>query len=665
MGLKKIILVIGLVVLWAGTSTNQAWAVKVQDSAGRTLYFAAPPDNIVSLVPTATEIIYALGEQERVKGLTYHDLELGKIKGKTIVGGFARPDLQRVIGCNPDLVILSSWQDIDPSILAPSQIFFFDPQSISQGLTMIKTLGKILGKNKKAQELVQTNLDLFALIKQKVSTIPFAQRKRVVRLMGRDKVMTPGDDSFQNELIKAAGGIPPKWGKQGNLVQPDPSKWQEFDPQVIYGCGQDRELARIFKQNPGWGKVEAVQQKRIFYFPCQLTCRPGINMGYFVAWLASMLYPEHFANPRELARPEKTYEGKPLSLPLPYVRQARILKNTIFDFTNKTLVIEFSRPQKVISTLEGQRSNILWVGNHFSPPPCWSLGHRLGLTDLRRHIYQVLNLPAKKSSFLFTGADMDNLALSKAKFREMEIIALVTAGVRSNALRMSTDTGNYYEPGTINMIILTNMQLSPRAMTRAIISATEAKSAALADLDIRSSATPLLHQATGTGTDNIIVVQGIGARIDNSGGHSKMGELIARTVYQGVVQAIYKQNKIYLGRPVLARLNERHLSPYSLTRQWTKEHWSADQPQDAGQLMGRLEAVLLRPRYQGFVQSLLSLSDQYTQGQLQDLNALQEWCLDIASSLAGYQVSKIKTISSLPPVLAKGLGAILTGLDAQ
>ncbi len=93
----------------------------------------------------------------------------------------------------------------------------------------------------------------------------------------------------------------------------------------------------------------------------------------------------------------------------------------------------------------------------------------------------------KNTSCLITGADMDNLSVKSYSFREMTVTACVTAGVRGNALKMSKDNGGYYEPGTINIIIMSNMQLSKRAMTRAIISATEAKSAALADLDIRST----------------------------------------------------------------------------------------------------------------------------------------------------------------------------------
>ncbi len=141
----------------------------------------------------------------------------------------------------------------------------------------------------------------------------------------------------------------------------------------------------------------------------------------------------------------------------------------------------------------------------------------------------------------------------------MTVYALVTAGVTSNAVRMGHDTGNFYEPGTINVLILTNMQLSPRAMTRAMISVTEGKTAALTELDIRSSYSPNLP-ATGTGTDNILVVQGEGQAIDNAGGHTKMGELIARAVYDGVLEAVARQNGITRERTIFARLAERHIS---------------------------------------------------------------------------------------------------------
>jgi len=135
---------------------------------------------------------------------------------------------------------------------------------------------------------------------------------------------------------------------------------------------------------------------------------------------------------------------------------------------------------------------------------------------------------------------------------DRSLLCSILVTLKSNAVRMSVDEGRFYEPGTINIILLTNMKLSQRAMTRAIISATEAKTAALQDFDIRSSCTPLIHQATGTGTDNIIVVEGKGSKINNAGGHTKMGELIAKAVYEAVQEAVYKQNGMVFRRNVFS-----------------------------------------------------------------------------------------------------------------
>ncbi|SLM29684.1 hypothetical protein MTBBW1_1940011 [Desulfamplus magnetovallimortis] len=63
--------------------------------------------------------------------------------------------------------------------------------------------------------------------------------KRVIRIMGRKSVMTPGNDSFQNELISLSGGIPPDFGRSGSVIEVTKDEWIKFNPQVIYGCGND------------------------------------------------------------------------------------------------------------------------------------------------------------------------------------------------------------------------------------------------------------------------------------------------------------------------------------------------------------------------------------------------------------------------------------------
>ena len=166
-------------------------------------------------------------------------------------------------------------------------------------------------------------------------------------------------------------------------------------------------------------------------------------------------------------------------------------------------------------------------------------------------------------------------------------------------------------------------------MARAIITATEAKTAALEDLDIRSTFSPDLP-ATGTGTDNVLVVQGQGFPIDNAGGHSKMGELIARAVYQGVTEAIARQNGITRDRSVFARLDERHIN---LPRVVAEAEGSCD-GLDRNALLAEVENLLVDPQYAGFMTSAFAISDARQRGGVTDLHAFDEWGKTISRSIA-------------------------------
>ena len=90
--------------------------------------------------------------------------------------------------------------------------------------------------------------------------------------------------------------------------------------------------------------------------------------------------------------------------------------------------------------------------------------------------------------------------------------------------------------------LIPSLAAADGGMARAIITATEAKTAALEDLHVPSTYTKN-GQATGTGTDSIIVVSGTsGPRVTYPGGHSRIGELMGKAVYEAVVEALGKQN---------------------------------------------------------------------------------------------------------------------------
>lgn len=666
---SKVICVVSLTCLLIFVfNTISTFALQFKDDLNKDINLQDPPQKVVSLVPSITEIIFALGAEDSLQATTYHSTFPPGVVNKDIVGGFFSPSITAIEEHNPEVIFASPIQKEVREYFSTKdcQVVTLKTESIKDSYKDIQLLGRIFKKEARAQEVVQEIKDELKLIRKKTAKIPDSEKKRVIRLMGRDKVMTPGDDSFQNEMIRLAGGIAPQLGKKGSIVTVSKEEWQEFNPQVIYGCGGDRKTAEKFFSRPGWKDVEAIKNNNIYWFPCALTCRAATNTGYFVSWLAANIYAQEFSKPENLVKEQTVNRFSPIELDLDFITKAGIAYSRIYDFINKSLIIDLKKPMTVVSTLEGQREGILHVGNHYSPAPCWRIGHGKGLQGVRSRVLETIGLSEQDSSFLFTGADMDNLSIQETKHKDLRVYALVTAGVKSNAVRMSKDEGRFYEPGTgtINILIMSNMRLTSRAMTRAIISATEAKTAALMDMDVRSAYSSLKYRATGTGTDNVLVLEGTGQVLKNAGGHSKLGELIAKAVYAGVQEAVYKQNSLVTKRNVFQRLKDRKISMHSLISEMNCQC----SPQNRSNLIARAEQALLDPKYSNFVESAFVLSDDYEKGLITDLSAFRIWCRQIASDLAGKPINTLKDLvkkENLPKVQEMALNALLNGVFQQ
>ncbi|MBN1847671.1 MAG: adenosylcobinamide amidohydrolase [Deltaproteobacteria bacterium] len=649
-----------LIILWASAAFS--YPVTFTDTQGREITIHQRPSRVVSLVPSITEIIMNLGAGDALKGITYHSTDIPGAAHKNIVGGFISPNLDLVEAISPDLIFYADIQKGVVERFSKSSSILIKPEikSLEDSYKVILQIGRIFDVEDKAEDLVREIKEQLELVAKKVDAIPQSKRKRVIRLMGLDPVMVPGDDSFQNEMIRAAGGIPPVLGKRGQIVTMTQEEWKKFNPQIIYGCGGYTDISASIFNQPGWKDVDAVKNRQIFDFPCDLTCRAATHTGEFAAWLSARIYSDEFSMPGRQVQPDRTTGSRRLDIPLTYVLDSRITTSLINDFTNKSLIIDFEEPLSIVSTLDGYRTGIETVMNHYSSPPGWVVNHHLDVPALRRLIYPILGKQEEKTSCLFTGADMDHLSIKKEQFKEMQVYALVTAGVRSNALRMSKDEGFYYEPGTINIIILPNMRLTQRAMARAIISATEAKTAALWDMDIRSSYTPMIHPATGTGTDNIIIVEGEGPDIDNSGGHTKMGELIAKVVYEGVQEAADKQNGIVPDRDIFQRLMDRKINLFGVITLS-----DCDCGVSKSQLTKEMDNLLLKPEYASFIAASLTLSDDFEKGLICDLTPIELWCQSMAERIAEIKIEQTKDLireKGIPIVIRMSLNALANGV---
>ena len=230
---------------------------------------------------------------------------------------------------------------------------------------------------------------------------------------------------------------------------------------------------------------------------------------------------------------------------------AKVLYHKYEGIALNTALVSFPQIRRVLSTIDGYK-RVPNVANVYVPNSLSTNHMTLGkYAEFKRRLPATLGLRRSDITFLSTAVNMEQVAICEQKYCDFHVCCIATGGARNNALRTGVDEGRWVEKdngfvpksGTINIILLTNVTLKWGAMARAIITATEAKTAALQDLNYKSTPTPEI-QATGTGTDNMIVVSGVNPDIiiSQTGGHSKMGELIGVTAKNAVTEALKKHD---------------------------------------------------------------------------------------------------------------------------
>lgn len=231
---------------------------------------------------------------------------------------------------------------------------------------------------------------------------------------------------------------------------------------------------------------------------------------------------------------------------------AELVSYNIWGIDANALVLLFNRYLNTLSGEMGYRP-VKAVCNCYMPRELWDYIHfqkrswRVYLREVLETISALYGITRKEISALSTGVDMQELAWAAESYEDLWVKAWVTAGFKHNAMRIGVDSVSgieknrrFHHSGTINIIVITNARLNLATMAFSFISITEAKTVALQDMDIRSSFNHGL-QATGTGTDQILVVSGEDFRCNYAGGHTRLGELIARSVSRACKEAVKKQ----------------------------------------------------------------------------------------------------------------------------
>ena len=221
-------------------------------------------------------------------------------------------------------------------------------------------------------------------------------------------------------------------------------------------------------------------------------------------------------------------------------------------FYEKSIVIYFQGARKVLSTSlynGGYHDDYVAVYNYDAKQgagmPCEMLADTY--VEHMQLISKRLALDPAKVSGMGTAASMENVVVETMSFKELTVTAIVTGGIETNGGRAG-DPADYYKPqpkpkyGTINIMLLLDCDMPEGTMARALVTCTEAKTAAIQELLEGSKYSNGI--ATGSGTDQTIIIANSESDLylEGAGKHSKLGELIGKTVKNAVKKALAKQS---------------------------------------------------------------------------------------------------------------------------
>jgi len=269
----------------------------VTDQLGRQVTVPDKPRRVVSLAPNITEIIYALGQENLLKGVTlYSDFPSAAVSLPK-VGSYVQLNLEKIVALKPDLCI--AIRDGNPRVVANRleslkiPVYAVDPRNLETVMQTVLEIGNLLNANQRASLLVQRMRSRVLKVKSLVSKA--AYRPRVFFQIGISPIVSVGTDTFMHELIVLAGG---KNLAQGPVSYPRFSREQVLvlSPEIFIITSMAR--ASVFEQVKAewsrWPNMPAIRDHRIFLEDSNYFDRPTPRLVDGLELLVKLIHPELF-----------------------------------------------------------------------------------------------------------------------------------------------------------------------------------------------------------------------------------------------------------------------------------------------------------------------------------------------------------------------------------
>lgn len=280
------------VLLWPESTQG---AAQLKDQVGRRVRVAAPPQRVVALAPSITEIVFALGQGHRLIGVTRFSNHPPQAEAIARVGSYVQLDLEKIVALDPDICLATRDGNPRHAIVRLENlgipVYVVHPRDTATVIEAIQGIAQVLGAVECGEALVGRMRHTFTSVRARLASTE--QRPGVFFQVGITPIVSVGSQTFIDELISLAGG---RNLAAGPVAYPRFSREQvlALDPDIILvtTMARDGSFEEALRQWQRWEHISAVRNGRLHTVDSNLFDRPGPRLTEALEVLFGLLHPE-------------------------------------------------------------------------------------------------------------------------------------------------------------------------------------------------------------------------------------------------------------------------------------------------------------------------------------------------------------------------------------
>ncbi|MCU1318279.1 MAG: hypothetical protein JWN63_3601 [Candidatus Acidoferrum typicum] len=291
---------------------------EVTDEVGRTVRVPQPVRRIVSLAPSLTETLYALGLQDFLVGDTDYCDYPADARKKTKVGGAINPSLEQIVALHPDLVLVTKGLNRLETVHSLDGLgissYATDPHTVEEIITSSKKLSDVLGVPEAGASVAGEMQRRLADLQQRVGALA---AKRVLFVVWTQPLISVGKDTFIADALRRAGAVSIVESEQ-NWPQVSLEEVARLQPEFLVFADSHSDSAspavEMLATLPGWSILDAVNNRR-FAVISDAVNRPAPRIVTAIEDLAKQLHPDAFVEKPEKGKEKIEKENLPPNQP--------------------------------------------------------------------------------------------------------------------------------------------------------------------------------------------------------------------------------------------------------------------------------------------------------------------------------------------------------------